>query len=206
MFLTKEKRIHETIEVMKEAYSRNWITNRDGNCAFKINSEKEILITPSGVAKKDIKFSSFVKITYSDNVVNFENPQGFSASGEWEMHYLILKEEEDSACSLHLHPPYIVAAMHAGWNLRRMAIPFPEIYRYTKVGNNVKDLPPISKDLAEETKKMLDISNSKRSYDIVGQKSHGVTAVAKTPWDAFEHIERLEHISRIVLSSGVTPE
>ena len=42
-------------------------------------------------------------------------------------------------------------------------------------------------------------------YDIVGQKDHGVCAVGNSPWDAFEHIERLEHICQIVLASGVEP-
>ena len=37
---------------------------------------------------------------------------------------------------------------------------------------------------------------------IVGLDRHGVVAVGKTPWEAFEHVERLEHICRIVLAAG----
>jgi hypothetical protein len=44
-----------------------------------------------------------------------------------------------------------------------------------------------------------------RKFDIVGQKNHGVCAVGKNPWEAFEHIERVEHICQIVLASGVQP-
>jgi L-fuculose-phosphate aldolase len=40
------------------------------------------------------------------------------------------------------------------------------------------------------------------AFDIVGIKGHGVVAVDATPWRAYEHIERLEHIARIVLASG----
>jgi len=40
------------------------------------------------------------------------------------------------------------------------------------------------------------------SYDIVGIKGHGVVAIDTSPWRAFEHIERLEHICKIVLASG----
>jgi L-fuculose-phosphate aldolase len=40
-------------------------------------------------------------------------------------------------------------------------------------------------------------------YDIVGIKGHGVVSIAETPWEAFEHIERLEHICKIILVSGV---
>jgi L-fuculose-phosphate aldolase len=43
-------------------------------------------------------------------------------------------------------------------------------------------------------------------YDIVGQAAHGVCAVGNNPWDAYEHIERLEHICEIVLKSGVKPK
>jgi L-fuculose-phosphate aldolase len=42
--------------------------------------------------------------------------------------------------------------------------------------------------------------------DIVGQADHGVCAIGTSPWDAFEHIERLEHICQIVLASGVAPQ
>ena len=40
----------------------------------------------------------------------------------------------------------------------------------------------------------------KVKYNIVGMDRHGVVAVDTTPWRAFEHIERLEHICRIVLA------
>ena len=51
----------------------------------------------------------------------------------------------------------------------------------------------------------LGIEDGIRKFDIVGQKNHGVTAVGKDPWEAFEHIERVEHICQIVLASGVRP-
>jgi ribulose-5-phosphate 4-epimerase/fuculose-1-phosphate aldolase len=35
----------------------------------------------------------------------------------------------------------------------------------------------------------------------VGYDRHGVVAVDTSPWRAFEHIERLEHICKIVLSA-----
>ena len=61
----------------------------------------------------------------------------------------------------------------------------------------------LSKELAEHTAQNLGIENGIRKFDIVGQKNHGVTAVGKNPWEAFEHIERVEHICQIVLASGV---
>lgn len=63
----------------------------------------------------------------------------------------------------------------------------------------------LSKDLAEHTYKSLGIEKGIRKYDIVGQTSHGVCAVDRNPWDAFEHIERVEHIYQIIMASGVKP-
>ena len=48
----------------------------------------------------------------------------------------------------------------------------------------------------------LDDISGATKYDIVGIDGHGVVAIAETPWQAFEHIERLEHICKIVLVSG----
>ena len=41
-------------DVMREAYKRNWITTRDGNCALKKRRSKKIYMTPSGVRKNII--------------------------------------------------------------------------------------------------------------------------------------------------------
>ena len=107
---------------------------------------------------------------------------------------------------LHVHSTNIVAAMFAGWSLPDAAAAFPEVYRYTRVGPNVPSVPAISQELADETARAFGIDNGIVDYDVVGQANHGVCAVGKSPWDAFEHIERLEHICQIVLNSGITPK
>ena len=43
--------------------------------------------------------------------------------------------------------------------------------------------------------------NGNCEFDIVAIDRHGVVAIDNTPWKAFEHIERLEHICKIVISS-----
>ena len=96
--------------------------------------------------------------------------------------------------------------MYAGWDLQALAADFPEVSRYTKVGPSVPVLPATSNELAQATFDAMAHDHSNRlSCDIVGQAAHGVCAVAHNPWDAYEHIERLEHICEIVLKSGVKP-
>ena len=191
-------------DVMREAYKRNWITTRDGNIAVRKKGSDTIYLTPSGVRKVLICPEMMVRMKMGEEVV-FSSNLNLSPTGEWDMHYRILKEAKTTTASVHLHPPSIVAAMYAGWNLQEMVQPFPEVFRYTRVGHNVAAWDALSEELASHTYNNLGIEDGVRKYDIVGQKNHGVTAVGKDPWEAFEHIERVEHICQIVLASGMKP-
>jgi L-fuculose-phosphate aldolase len=94
--------------------------------------------------------------------------------------------------------------MHAGIDLSTISASFPELNRYTRVAPNVGDVAPISQELADQCHEKLGLDNlGNIQYDIVGIRGHGVVAVDTSPWRAYEHIERLEHICRIVLASGV---
>ena len=67
-------------------------------------------------------------------------------------------------------------------------------------------MPVTSFELAEATfDAMTEEDTNRVKYDIVGQANHGVCAIGPNPWDAYEHIERLEHICEIVLKSGKKP-
>jgi L-fuculose-phosphate aldolase len=197
-------------DVMREAYKRGWITTRDGNISLRRSKSDIMYITPSGWRKTIIHPEHMLKCKL--NSVNPEEPiymindSGRSKpSGELEMHYLLQKDATTTQAVVHLHPTHILAALFAGWNLQTLAMQFPEVSRYTRVGPSVPVLPVTSKILADATYGAM-VQDGKRLYDIVGQAAHGVCAVASNPWDAFEHIERLEHICQIALLSGKDPE
>lgn len=183
-------------DVMREAYNRNWITTRDGNCSLRRKDRDILYITPTGVRKNIIYPESIVRIPIKDNILKTTN----TASGELEMHWLLQRDHGRTRCVLHLHPTYTIAAMMAGEDLNELSKKFPEIYRYTRVAHNVRVLPATSSELAIETYEKMTV-DKKVAYDIVGQSQHGVCAVGKNPWHAFEHVERLEHICKIALAS-----
>jgi len=105
---------------------------------------------------------------------------------------------------MHFHPTYTTAAMHAGIDLPNLLNEFPELNRYTTVGPTVPMLPPVTQDLADACINNigLDADTGGIKYNIIGMDRHGVVAVDTSPWRAYEHIERLEHICKIVLASG----
>lgn len=213
----------ETIcETLVEAYKRNWITSRDGNVSIRHHDRDHFYITPSGVRKQTLQPDQFKKIKLVDQI----NPvppfltksweeefytdisKNLKPSGELPLHFGLQKEmgqhRNDVRVVVHLHPTYCVAAMHAGIDLSTIVDDFPELSRYTKVANNVGDVPPISQELADRCHENLWLrKDGTIGFDIVGIKGHGVVAIDTSPWRAFEHIERLEHICQIVLASGV---
>ena len=202
----------ETIcETLVEAYRRNWITSRDGNVSIRHHDRDHFYITPSGVRKQTLQPDQFKKIKIIDSSTWEEQfytdiSANLKPSGEIPLHFGLQRamgqHSNDVRVVVHLHPTYCVAAMHAGIELGAIAKQFPELSRYTKVAYNVGDVSPISQELADwchENLKLDDQGNI--AYDIVGIKGHGVVAIDTSPWRAFEHIERLEHICKIVLAS-----
>jgi ribulose-5-phosphate 4-epimerase/fuculose-1-phosphate aldolase len=203
----------ETIcDIMVDAYKRNWITSRDGNVSIRHHDRDHFYITPSGVRKQTLQPDQFKKIKivsslmwqeqfYSDISANLK------PSGEIPLHFGLQKNmgqhSNDVRVVVHVHPTYCIAAMHAGIDLSTISNQFPELNRYTKVAPNVGDVPPISQELADRCHENLQLDDYGHiAYDIVGIKGHGVVAIDTSPWRAYEHIERLEHICKIVLASG----
>ena len=206
----------ETIcDTLVEAYGRNWITSRDGNVSIRHHDRDHFYITPSGVRKQTLQPDQFKKIglldTGIETICKILSYTAISSelqpSGELPLHFGLQKKmgqhSNDVRVVVHLHPTYCIAAMHAGIDLSKISDAFPELNRYTKVAPNVGDVPPISQELADRCHENLQLDNNGNiAYDIVGIKGHGVVAIDTSPWRAFEHIERLEHICQIVLASG----
>lgn len=185
--------------VMNKAYNDGLITPRDGNISLRRsldgNISDYIYITPSGVRKSVIRAEDVVKMKI--------NEESDIASIEIDMHKFLLQDATTTRAVVHLHPTYTIAAMYAGLDLQALADDFPEIFRYTKVGPTVAFHDAGSEDLAFNTHLNIRDGNvdAPIKYDIIGLENHGVTAVGKHPWDAYEHIERLEHICKIAMIS-----
>jgi len=218
----------ETIcEVMNDAYKRNWITSRDGNVSIRHHDRDHFYITPSGVRKQTMQPDQFKKILIKPPHSWNETGTGLLAerwgwkelpytdisanlkpSGEIPLHFGLQRQMGQHAGEVrvvvHVHPTYCVAAMHAGIDLSTIVDDFPELSRYTRVAPNVPDVPPISQELADRCHENLQLDElGNIGYDIVGIKGHGVVAIDTSPWRAYEHIERLEHICKILLASGI---
>ncbi len=195
----------ETVcDIFKEAYRRGWITARDGNASVRYEEQNYFNITPSGVRKQFMQPEMFIRVGTND-INNHshisDQGRGLKPSGELPMHFGLQKKITTPVrVVLHMHPTYTVAAMYKGINLQNLLNEFPELSRYTTIAPSVPMIEPITQELADATIKNLEVSDGHVKYDIVGYDRHGVVAVDTSPWRAFEHIERLDHICKIILS------
>jgi L-fuculose-phosphate aldolase len=212
----------ETIcDILVDAYKRNWITSRDGNVSIRHHDRDHFYITPSGVRKQTLQPDQFKKIGidrgfydqpprlhYSCSEMEYTDiSKNLKPSGELPLHFGLQRElgqhAKDVRVVVRVHPTYCIAAMHAGIDLSTISDAFPELNRYTRVAPNVGDVPPISQELADRCHENLQLDkNGNIAYDIVGITGHGVVAIDTSPWRAYEHIERLSHICKIILASG----
>jgi ribulose-5-phosphate 4-epimerase/fuculose-1-phosphate aldolase len=208
----------ETVcEIFKEAYKRGWITARDGNASVRYAEQDYFYITPSGVRKQFMQPEMFKKIgivegvygqppvlDYTHEILDYTDVSAnLKPSGEFPMHFGLQKQiVKPVRVVLHMHPTYTVAAMYKGIDLQKLLLEFPELSRYTSIAPTVPEIEPITQELADATLKNLEVYEGYVKYDIVGYDRHGVVAVDTSPWRAFEHIERLEHICKIVLAAS----
>lgn len=191
----------EASAVMRKAYELGWISTRDGNISVAMSDRRGFLVSASGVVKHSLVPTQFVFVPREQagapSADTYPRP-----SGELELHRRIQALVSQGPLTvLHLHPTHTVAALYAGHRLADLCANFPEVTRYTRVGADVPALPATSEELAIACEAAFRPALGPMPH-IVGLDRHGIVAVGRSPWEAFEHAERLEHICRIVLSAG----
>jgi ribulose-5-phosphate 4-epimerase/fuculose-1-phosphate aldolase len=191
----------EASAVMRKAYELGWISTRDGNISVAMSDRRGFLVSASGVVKHSLVPTQFVFVPQEQAGApaadTYPRP-----SGELELHRRIQTLVNHGPLTvLHLHPTHTVAALYAGHRLADLCADFPEVTRYTRVGTDVAALPATSEELAIACEAAFRPALGPMPH-IVGLDRHGIVAVGRSPWEAFEHVERLEHICRIVLSAG----
>ena len=197
--------ITDVCDVMKEAYSKGWIGTLDGNISFRYR-DSPMVITPSGVRKQKLEPFQLIDVPFQKTFVSWDDiientASAFRAmkpSGELPMHYLLQERiHTNTRAVVHLHPPHIIAALRS-FDLSELVKEYSEIP--TKVGPTVGRCTAQSDELGRKVFESFSLDYSGiPEYDVVAIVNHGVVAIGKNPWDAFVHIERLNHICEIEL-------
>lgn len=197
-------------------YNNGYVTARDGNICMRLDEER-FLVTASGVRKDEIMLDDYLIINRWGTVLESPIKANFP-SIETGAHLAAL-EHGGGDVSVHVHSPNTVALFHLYKDAaaltaleNQLNTQWPELFRYTRVGKTVPFKKPGSLELHEEISKSFRLSHIKHlrgfhpTPDIVVMQKHGVFAVGDTLSDCREHIQRLEHISvmllKIISASG----
>ena len=157
--------IRELAEASVKCGRLGFVASHGGN--LSLNTGKGvILITPTKVAKEEIRFDDIVLINPEGNVL-FAAP-GRKPTGETPMHTFIYKKRPDLRSLVHAHPPYLTGfSISGGEILARPILPEPCI----ELGPilSIPYAEPVSEKLARCFAEVLPRSNAWL------MKNHGIT-------------------------------
>jgi L-fuculose-phosphate aldolase len=178
---------------------RGWISTRDGNVSVAMSDRRGFLVSASGVIKHALVPSQFVFIPAGDAAAPAADAYP-RPSGELDLHRRLqaLLAGRALTCCTCTPPTSLLPSTRDGiWPSCRPTSPKSPA---TPGSGRTSRRCPTSRT-GRSLRSRLPAS-SRPGPHILGLDRHGVVAVGKTPWEAFEHVERLEHICRIALAAG----
>ncbi|HRF58856.1 MAG TPA: class II aldolase/adducin family protein [Fimbriimonadaceae bacterium] len=176
-------------EVGRRLWQRGLIGASEGNLSVRLNS-KYLLCTPSGASKGHLKPNDLVVIDLKGNPVRDTDAR---PSSEIKLHLRCYQIRKDCQAVIHAHPQTATGFALAGEEIPDNLMPEAAIVLgsvatvpFAMPGTN--EVPDLLEPLLPDHKTFL-LSN------------HGAAVLGKDLWDAYNRMETLERVARIVLTA-----
>jgi L-fuculose-phosphate aldolase len=180
----------EIVEICRRLHARNMLAAADGNVSFRV-SDEEILFTPTGVNKAFMKPEEMAVVTLDNRIVK-GNP-----SGERLMHIEVYKRCPKAKAIVHAHPPTAIAWTVAKPDLKEL--PAEALSELILAVGRV----PIASYARPGT---LDMGSVLAPFlpacRVILLARHGALSWGEDLEEAYNGMERLEHISQILKSAS----
>jgi L-fuculose-phosphate aldolase len=174
------------VRVCGRLYERGLIAGADGNVSVRLDDD-QLLVTPSGMAKADIREADLVVVTTEGRLVaGTRRP-----SSELGMHLRIYARRRDVRAVVHAHPPRATALAVAGEDLLLPVL--PEIVVQTGGVPLVPYATPGTEALADAIEPFL------VHHDAFLMANHGATSLGPDLSSAHQRMESLEHAATVLL-------
>ena len=174
-------------EIGRRLWQRGLVGATEGNLSARL-STRQILCTPTGVSLGHMKPDELVVIDNQGNSVS-----GGTPSSEIKLHLRILSKRPDCQAVIHAHPPTATAFALAGEDIPDNLLP-EAAYVLGSVATipfampGTDEVPDAIEPLLEDHKTFL-------------MSHHGAVAMGRDLGDAYNRMETLERISRIILTA-----
>lgn len=177
------------VEICRRLHARNMLAAADGNVSFRV-SDEEILFTPTGVNKAFMDPKDMAVVTLDNRIVK-GNP-----SGERLMHLEVYKRSPKAKAIVHAHPPTAIAWTVARPDLKEL--PAEALSELILAVGRVPIAPyarPGTLDMGTVLAPFLPACR------VILLARHGALSWGEDLEEAYNGMERLEHISQILKSA-----
>lgn len=171
-------------------YQNKLIDGGAGNISARLDNGY-VLATPSGLAKGFMTPDQLIVVDLDGNRVD-ANPSNahLRPTSELTMHLECYKLRVDVGGVVHAHPPTAVALTVAGYNFQRCIIPEAVIIL------GLVPVTPYANPASPEDRDV--VRDLIPEHDALMLSHHGSLTVGPTVWDAYMHLETLEHTAKIL--------
>ena len=166
--LKYQAQIEDLVAAANRLAELGYVTSQGGNLSMRTD-DNTLLITPTKVAKMDVRFKDICVIDLNGKVLYAK--EGRRPTGEWPFHARIMRKRPDVKGIIHAHPPVLTGFAIAGGDEMQRAY-LPEAV--TEVGPlmMVPYAVPLSDRLAESFDVVIELSNG------FLMKNHGALMVS----------------------------
>ena len=172
-------------EVGRRLWQRGLVGATEGNISARLSPQR-ILCTPTGLSKGHMQPKDLIVIDNHGNPVAEGIP-----SSEIKLHVRILQRRPDCMAVVHAHPPIATGFTLAGEDIPDDLLP-ESIYVLGSVAT-VPFCMPGTDEVPDALEPLLD------DHKTFLLSHHGAATMGKDLWDAYNRMETLERVAKIIL-------
>lgn len=175
------------VEAGRRLYDRFFIAANDGNISCRL-STGEILVTPTGVSKGDLKQEDLLKVDAAGNLLSGK----LAPTSELKMHLAIYRLRPDLSAIVHAHPPAATGFAAAHVRLDQEVVLPEVVFGLGRIGFAEYGTPS-----TEEVPRAVEKEIG--SCDGLLLSNHGALTAADSVMGAYYRMETLEMYCRVLL-------
>ena len=177
------------VEVCRRLHARNLLASADGNVSYRF-SDEHIAITPTGINKAKLRVEDMAFKQLDGKILKGK------PSGERLMHLAVYRACPEAKCVVHAHPPTAIA-----WSLARPELQFLPDESLPEVILAAGRIPIVPYARPGTTAMGDALLPFLPEYRLMILARHGALCWGETIEDAYNGIERLEHVCQILKSA-----
>jgi L-fuculose-phosphate aldolase len=184
---TPQQLQQDIVCICRMLHRKNYLAATDGNVSVRLGDR--LLITPSGVNKGIMEAEQILTVDLAGRVLAGEG----RPSSEIRMHLLAYELRPDITAVVHAHLPYATGCTLAGIDLLEPIL--PEVVITLGGVPTAPYATPGTEEVPEAIRAFI------QEYDALLLSRHGAMTVGRDVVDAYNKMEKLEHMARVVLAA-----